>query len=318
MLKRCLTCYTPFETNELLPHMPHARRVAFDAHRGRLWAVCSACARWTLAPIESRWETLDTLSGLVTGRRARLLKSGENISLLHADGLDIIHVGRAGLPEESWWRYGNELHAREERARKVVRRGKVIDGLVMFAIAGIPFWGHSNPAKWLNRARRRSFGGESWRGESQCAACGRILHTIDFKKLDRVRIEHHHDTFRLRYLCTRCDPHVDASGHRLGGVTAEHVLKRILAWQNFAGAGANEIGAAMSLLDRYTDPPALIRDMSHQHVGVATLDQRAALALEIALNCDVEARQLANEVAALEERWREEEELASIIDRDLT
>jgi len=318
MLTRCLTCYTPFATNEVLQDMPHARRVAFDAQRGRLWAVCGACARWTLEPIDTRWETLDTLSALITSRRVRLLRSGENISLFHCNGLDIVHVGRAGLREESWWRYGDELHAREERARKVVKRGKVIDGLIMLAIAGIPFWGHSNPTKWLNRARRDSFGKESWRGQSQCISCGRILHALAFKQLDRVRLESANDAIGVRYLCTRCDPHDTASGHHFGGVTAEHMLKRLLAWHNFAGAGESGIGSAMSLLGRYPDPPALIRDMSHQRVGIATLDQPAALALEIALNTDVEARQLANEVAALEARWREEEELASIIDRDLS
>jgi hypothetical protein len=27
--------------------------------RGRLWAVCSSCGRWTLAPFETRWEVLE-------------------------------------------------------------------------------------------------------------------------------------------------------------------------------------------------------------------------------------------------------------------
>ena len=318
MFTRCLTCYTPFATNDVLQDMPHARRVAFDAQRGRLWAVCDACARWTLAPIESRWETLEELSSLITSPRARLLKSGENISLVHADGLDIVHVGRAGLREESWWRYGHELHAREERARKVVRRGKVIDGILMLAIAGIPYWGHSNPNTWLNRARRRSFGRTAWRGESQCETCGRVLSSLEFKNLDRVRLIDDTEALHLRYLCTRCDPQDQTTGHRFSSVTSEHMLRRVLAWQNFAGAGDDGINSAISLLGHYPEPAALIRDMSQQHVGITSLKVRASLALEIALNTDVEARQLANEVAALEERWREEEELASIIDRELS
>ena len=131
---------------------------------------------------------------------------------------------------------------------------------------------------WLNRARRQSFGSESWRGESQCASCGRILNALKLKQLDRVRLVHDNDALRLRYLCTRCDPHEQMSGHHFGGVTAEYTLKRVLAWQNFAGAGDSGIGSAMSLLGHYPDPPALIRDMSRQHVGITSLDLRASLA----------------------------------------
>ena len=61
MFKSCLVCNRPFPANEELEHFPSSTRVAFDPVRGRLWAVCLGCKRWSLAPIESRWEALDEL-----------------------------------------------------------------------------------------------------------------------------------------------------------------------------------------------------------------------------------------------------------------
>ena len=57
----CLVCSTPFEANEELEHAPHAYRLAFDPSRGRLWAICQNCRRWSLMPIEGRWEGLEEL-----------------------------------------------------------------------------------------------------------------------------------------------------------------------------------------------------------------------------------------------------------------
>ncbi|HSR42462.1 MAG TPA: hypothetical protein VLL48_09825, partial [Longimicrobiales bacterium] len=61
MFTRCLVCQTPFPENEYLEHFPRGDRIAYDPEKGRLWAVCRACKRWTLAPIEERWEALDEL-----------------------------------------------------------------------------------------------------------------------------------------------------------------------------------------------------------------------------------------------------------------
>ena len=72
MLTRCLVCATPFPPNELLEHLPNGVRIAYDAGRGRLWGICRHCQRWSLVPIEARWEALDELEKIVSDR-ARLL-----------------------------------------------------------------------------------------------------------------------------------------------------------------------------------------------------------------------------------------------------
>jgi hypothetical protein len=59
VLTNCLFCHQPFPANRTLERFVSGHRVAYDPVRGRLWAVCSSCGRWTLAPFETRWEVLE-------------------------------------------------------------------------------------------------------------------------------------------------------------------------------------------------------------------------------------------------------------------
>ena len=72
MYTRCLVCATAFEPNDQLEHLPNGQRVAFDPGRGRLWVVCPTCRRWSLAPIEDRWEALEELAEIVDGELSPL------------------------------------------------------------------------------------------------------------------------------------------------------------------------------------------------------------------------------------------------------
>ena len=124
MYQRCLVCHTPFPPNEALEHFPTGIRVAFDPGKGRLWAICKECKRWSLAPIEERWEALDELEK-ITRDRAKLLSQTDNIALLRADPLEIVRVGRANLAEQSWWRYGKELARRRQNYKKLSTAGAI-------------------------------------------------------------------------------------------------------------------------------------------------------------------------------------------------
>ena len=101
------------------------RRVAYDPGRGRLWVICSTCKRWSLTPMEDRWEALEELEKLTTDK-ARLLSQTDNIALLRVGPLEVVRVGKAQLTEEAWWRYGRELAPLallENLRRKVTGRG---------------------------------------------------------------------------------------------------------------------------------------------------------------------------------------------------
>src|SRR5690606_4523205 len=110
--RACLICGAPFAPNEELEWLPRGRRVAFDPARGRLWIVCLRCRRWSLAPIDERWEALEELER-ATRDRARPLAHTDNIALFRLGRVDLVRVGRAELAEEAWWRYGRELARRK-------------------------------------------------------------------------------------------------------------------------------------------------------------------------------------------------------------
>ncbi|MEJ2678298.1 MAG: hypothetical protein P8174_04375, partial [Gemmatimonadota bacterium] len=184
MFTRCIFCHRPFEANEEVENFPVGRRIAFDPGRGRLWAVCDACQRWTLAPIEERWEALEELEKL-TRDRGRLLSSTDNISLFRVGPVDVVRVGRAQLREEAWWRYGRELTHRRRQAR-IARLAELgLYGAVGLATGGgFILWMRGDI---INRVRRwNRFGTTAWRGETRCPRCGSIMTRIGFRDTRRM------------------------------------------------------------------------------------------------------------------------------------
>ncbi|HVR71712.1 MAG TPA: hypothetical protein VMT87_12795 [Vicinamibacteria bacterium] len=321
----CLFCHQPFPENQTVERFVSGRRVAYDPVRGRLWAVCASCGRWTLAPFETRWEVLEDLERLTRGR-ARLLGETDQIALLEADDLEIVRVGRAGLREESWWRYGREFSARRRSAKREVRKGKVRQALFTMLITGIPVWGLTDADHWIGRARTKRFGKVAWRGEVTCDRCGTALREVLFDERNQTLL-------RLGpgggvacwYGCARCaadmgwqDAEPGEHGHLLEGVAAEHVLRRLLAHTNFAGGTEAVVGEAMGLVESYSTTEDLIRQVCLRGHSLGALTETRSFALEIALNADVERRLLEMELEELESRWREEEEIAAIADGILT
>ena len=188
MFKRCLVCDTPFPANDLIERFPTGDRVAFDPDRGRLWAVCRACRHWSLAPIDERWEALEEIEKLVRDR-GRLLSQTDNIALLRLGRVEVVCVGRAGLNEEAWWRYGRELTSRRERYRKLSLAGSVGVGALLvggWATGGMglmgTYWLWGSGSRWAtSEARWLRFGSTAWRGRRSCAACGHEFHTIRYR-----------------------------------------------------------------------------------------------------------------------------------------
>src|SRR5687768_16190275 len=98
MYTSCLYCNGYLGTNEVIEQFPIGRRLAFDAERGRLWVVCSACGRWNLTPQEERWEAIEACERLF--RATHLRVSTDNVGLAQLrEGLDLIRIGKALRPE---------------------------------------------------------------------------------------------------------------------------------------------------------------------------------------------------------------------------
>ncbi len=327
MYTRCLVCTTPFEANEELEHAPHGRRLAFDPARGRLWAVCRACRRWSLMPIEDRWEALEELEKVTTDR-ARLLSQTDNIALMKAGPLEIVRVGKAKLTEEAWWRYGRELTSRKRNWDKLGVAGTVAAGAVVaggWAAGGISMlgvWlimGHGSEtvrdgARWLR------FGSSAWRGQERCANCGHTFRSVAFR--DRASLglfpsEEAEGELKMVARCPKCGLYRDA-GLQLKGEAADRTLRRVLAYHHFAGASENRVFKATRLIQEAGSPQDLTRIVVRDGKRLGDLQRTGGIALEIAANEATEQHLLELEVADLEAHWRREEELASIIDGELT
>nr|PZN90097.1 MAG: hypothetical protein DIU52_09915 [bacterium] len=136
MYRHCIFCLSDLGRNEALETFPVGSRIAFDAWKGRLWAVCPKCMRWNLAPIEERWEPVEEAEKRF--RDARLRVHSENIGLAKLpDGTRLIRVGKALPGELAAWRYGAELLKRRQRALIV---GGAL-GLGIVAYGGLVFAG---------------------------------------------------------------------------------------------------------------------------------------------------------------------------------
>jgi hypothetical protein len=117
----CYHCLSPLGRNVVLAPFPVGRRVAFDAERARLWAVCDACGRWNLAPLDERWAAIDECERLF--RRAPRRYGTSNIALAALpDGTELVRIGPAPRPELAAWRYGGELLRTRARTPPVLWR----------------------------------------------------------------------------------------------------------------------------------------------------------------------------------------------------
>ena len=322
---RCLFCQAPFPENDALEHLPRGRRVAFDAARGRLWMICGGCKRWSLVPLLDRWEALEELERL-SADQGRMLSRTDNIALLAAGPLEIVRVGRSGRREEAWWRYGRELRARRKRFKQVSLAGTAVGAAAIggWLTGGIGLFGAwvlwEHAPKWTTGgARWLRFGSAAWRGRRKCGRCGYLFRVLSYKSRASLRIEAGGPDAPL--VVSRACPVCGADGEqglRLAGSDGERTLRRVLAYHHFKGASEKRITSATRLIEEVGGTDGLSRVLIKEGARLGTLPPTGSIALEIAANEDAERRLLELELAGLEAHWRREEELAAIIDGELT
>ncbi|HEX9108416.1 MAG TPA: hypothetical protein VF832_14330 [Longimicrobiales bacterium] len=325
MLRQCAFCHRAFSGNDTLESFPVSRRIAYDPARGRLWAVCPACRRWSLAPIEERWEALEALERL-RRERGQVQASTANVSLLRAGGLELVRVGeKVGVREESHWRYARGYAARLRRAELLENVGEALDttARLLVAVTGFLLVGAGldlkpDPDKWLRWARLRRFGRRAWTGDASCGLCGQPLAPVEFEQRGALVLEPAPGrVHRLRRLCPGCGRQ-PGSGMLLDTPAAEHVVRRSLAYENYAGARPDTIGDAVALLEHVGSTERFLEKLALGPLVLGRIPLRRSIALEIALAERAERELAALEAAALEARWREEEALAAIVDGELT
>ena len=319
-------CHTSLGSNEAIEHFPVGRRLAFDAAKGRLWVVCKACERWNLSPLEERWEAIEECERLF--RDTKLRVSTDNIGLARVrEGTTLVRVGDPQRPEMAAWRYGDQFHRRRRKqialmsAGVVVVGGWIVAGPVLGLIGGASVNLINVPNMLLNMktvARVRS-------GERDI-------------RLNRVNVS------QVRLLPNDGDGFAleipESQGPRgklrlkserivLEGGDAMSAARVLLPYINRGGGNAETVERAVGVLGMARGPEELFayyaahspdRRVRFRSVAprllniISAMPGAVRLALEMSLHEDDERRALEGELAELEDRWREAEEVAAISD----
>ena len=323
-MARCLFCHKPYGENRTFARFPHARRIAYDPVRGRLWAICQSCWRWNLSPIEEREGALYDLERAAHDS-ATLVCRTENTSLLaHGDVL-LVRVGEAGLAEQSWWRYGRELRRRKAAVDSTPSRVAAytygtlawMGEALGLADEGVTIDWDDNPTVDILRWRR--FGWAAWHGRVTCPFCKSTLTALRYDLtwwVYPLRGEDGH--IEVGVPCPRCDPWTPEHVYHLRGAEAENVLRRCLAYQNVAGASERLVREAAESIEEAGSAGEFALDAIRRRQCLWKMKGVGTLALEIALNESVERRMQDLELRQIEFLWRQEEQLARIIDEELT
>jgi hypothetical protein len=333
MYRTCIFCSADLGTNESIEAFPVGRSVAFDAHRGRLWAVCGKCCRWNLAPLEERWEAVEAAERRF--RDSRLRVQSENIGLCRLpDGTRLIRVGEALAGELAAWRYGSQL---VRRRRQYIIGGIAVGAAGLVAVGGLialqiggglgGFWTMAAHA-WEEKQQRkiihrvpaslsptgREVAIRRWHVQGARLAAdeggGVALHVPDVEKEKRKTDGWGRVKFSVQ------------SELVLPPDQARTVLNRAMVLVNKKGASRDRVADAVRLIEGAHSAEAYLRQAAlrggvlgkREGMEKRQLTPVAALALEMALHDEQERRALEGELAGLEAAWRQAEEIAAIAD----
>jgi hypothetical protein len=303
--------------------LPVGRRLAFDPSKGRLWVICPRCRGWNLVPLLERWEALEEAE-----RRFEIATIGtstENIALGHlGDGTELIRVGRTRRGELAAWRYANRLVARGMKSG-------VVGGLV---IVGAYAVGLGAGLNLLGVVVGVGLGAGTILGLRDRRP---ILRTRDGRTIRagdgaRARLRPGDGELGWRLIVPRLRSDVE-----LDGDEGLRVLRKLVPRANPWGGSPAQVEEALSDVERVGSPSGLVRmvaselghtwnvDPAHNPLAFGALGPasphrivtgrpRLRLALEMAVNEEIERRALAGEMHLLEREWREAEELAGVSD----
>jgi hypothetical protein len=316
MYSTCMFCNRSLGENEVLETFPIGRRLAFDAGRGRLWVVCTRCARWNLSPIEERWEAVEACERLYRETRTRV--STDNIGLARLrEGLELVRIGRPVSDEFAAWRYGDQFGRRRRRAIAYGVAGTAVLGAFLVGGAAVGVAGSGLMSQWGNIINIVVNGRTRVRIRSDE---GKVLKLKGWD-LQRTRLLTPAQAGDWQLEVGRKGKERVFSGERALGYAG-----KVMPGINEAGGSPRVVQEAVERIEAAGGPePFLLTglpesDMSrgrmrHKPAGMVNKHPRSTkLALEMALHEEQERRAMEGELWLLEIAWKEAEEIAAISD----
>ena len=319
MYSTCLFCNQPLGANTVLEAFPVGRRLAFDAAKGRLWAVCRKCERWNLSPLEERWEAIEDCERVFRDTRMRV--STDNIGMArHPEGLELVRIGAPQRPEFAAWRYGDQFGRRRKRAilygvgAAAVLGGVAVGGMAAGILSGGLLAQSGNFVNlWVNARTRLKLP----------IADGQVL-KLKLPDLQQARLRPAQaDPDQIELVLGKKEKE-----RTFTGGDAERVAGLIMPKLNSSGARAPAVREAVRFIEEAGGPDPYLRSIARaphrapSRMAVHTMKEGmlgklatpTRLALEMSLHEEQERRALEGELKALELAWKAAEEVAGIAD----
>jgi hypothetical protein len=331
MYRSCIFCSADLGTNGAIAAFPVGRSLAFDASAGRLWAICPTCGRWNLAPLEERWEAVESAEQHF--RDTRLRVQSENLGLCRlADGTRLVRVGAALPGELAAWRYGRTLVGR--RRQYLLGTGALAAGAAvvvggMWAAGGLAAANLLFQVGVMIRDQRQ---GARVLGHVPAdeSPIGSTI-TVTQRRMAGARIGLDEEGDPALVLTPIRRPR-EQPGDRLTlvlrGDTGRALLGRGMVLANTRGASGRQVQQALDRLDHPGSAAGLLLKLAYGGMGIGLgkgynartrpeavpMPAPERLALEMALHEQQERMALEGELAGLKAAWREAEQIARIAD----
>ena len=343
MYATCLYCKSNLGSNDMLERFPVGRRIAFDAAKGRLWLVCGQCRRWNLTPMEERLDAIEDCERLYRGTYVRFSTGNIGLARLR-DGTDLVRIGSPLRPEFAAWRYATQFFNR--RTAAYVRAGATVAGAAGVAVGGgallAPaataitgaFSVVAMPVLTIAAIGTTALGGsvaqDYWKYERVIARfrSGKRTLRVRAKHAQSVELGFGRDADAMIGM------QHDRGWTEFTGQRAMHAATVLLASTNHHGGSSRAVQAAVDQIEqagnavRYLGAASRrsawrgskIRSVlnAYRRIGALNLNDTERLAMEMAMQEEIERRAVAGELSELHNAWIEADEIATIVDHMLT
>ncbi|MEO7042758.1 MAG: hypothetical protein ABI035_10895 [Gemmatimonadaceae bacterium] len=333
MYSTCLFCHHDLGANEVIEHFPIGRRLAFDEAKGRLWVICRSCERWNLTPLEERWEAIEECERLF--RATSLRMSTDHIGLARvSEGLELVRVGSPQRPEMAAWRYGDQFGRRRRRYYMVMAGAAAAGGALVLGHAALGLFAGGGglinlPFQAVVAVRRR-------RVIARVSTLDGIV-PVTLGLLPKARIiqsgsdwqlslAYRRDRVKGAYKWWAYKPRRAMDNTvLLDSRDALPALAAILPSVNGSGGSKRNVQSAVKMVEEAGSASKLLNsavslaikpgwNATPEQGKLSKIPIEARLALEMVTHEDDERRALEGELAVLEARWKEAEEIAGISD----